>query len=582
MPGIHEISLSFSLWVIPYGAMVLITLVIARVAWTRRDEQVAIGLFFDQIGLMLAALVMVLVVSVNEPELKALLWKVLFVPLFVAALAWTHMALSYADSKHLINRVTVSVAVGLGVVIVVLMFAPVTAQYFLADWTLESGTFRIEVGLLFWGMIFLWVAPQFATGAVELGRLFYKQSGFGPQLGLLISGIAIVFGAHLLFPLQLVPVEIGPLGSLVKTLFFLTAILRFGMLDVAPVAREKLVENMNDPVLVINENDRIADLNPAAKQLVGAEPDERIEGSTLSRVLADEEHVLLDYVQSAESTLEKKTSGEGQLVQENITLPVRGENRHFDLVISPLVSRGGEVRGKLIVLRDITELKHRERELQEEQERSQELLLNILPAKVVEQLNESNEYVADTFEEATVLFADIVNFTSYAHDRSAGEVVRILNDIFTQFDRIVNERGLEKIKTVGDEYFVASGVPDSRADHAAAVAELALALQEKVAEFRWDDGAPFQLRIGINSGPLVGGIIGEEKFVYDVWGDTVNLGSRMESQGLPGKIQLTPAAKKAIEEQAEGRFTFERRGIIRVKGKGELTTFFLSRSGEGG
>jgi PAS domain S-box-containing protein len=571
----NPIPLEFSVWVIPYGAMALITSGIAFVAWSRREQQGAIGLFFDQVGLMLAALVLVLLVSATDPALKAFLWKAMFVPLYLAALAWTHMALSYADSKHLINRYTAWGAVVSGVALAIGMFAPVTGQYFLADWTMEGGVFRIEPGGLFWVMIFGWVAPQFGTGAVALGRLFYKQSGFGPQLALLITGITIVFASHLLFPLQRVPVEVGPLGSLVKTLLFLTAILRYGMLDVAPVAREKLVENMNDPVLVINENDRIADLNPAAKQLVGVEPEQRVEGGTLSQVLADEDDVLLGYVQAAEGIMAEGAGDDAQLVQENVALPVKGEGRHFDLVISPLVSRGGEVRGKLIVLRDISELKRRERELREEQERSQALLLNILPARVVEQLNETEEYVADSFEEATVLFADIVNFTSYAQNRPAREVVRILNDIFTRFDRIVNQKGLEKIKTVGDEYFVASGVPEFRSDHASAVAELAWELQEEVAHFQGSNGAPFQLRIGINSGPLVGGIIGEEKFIYDVWGHTVNLGSRMESQGVPGEIQVTPAAKKAIEEQSDGRFAFERRGPIHVKGTGEITTFFL-------
>lgn len=186
-------------------------------------------------------------------------------------------------------------------------------------------------------------------------------------------------------------------------------------------------------------------------------------------------------------------------------------------MIQPLVSRGGEVRGKLIVLRGITELKSRERELKNEQERSQELLLNSLPAKIVDQLNRKERYVADTFDKATVLFADIVDFTSHTHNRLAGEVVRILNDIVTRFYRIVNERGLEKIKTVGNEYFVVVGVPEPREDYAAAIADLVLDLQEEMSNFQWDNNVPFQLCIGINSGPLVGGIISEEKFMYDVW-----------------------------------------------------------------
>lgn len=570
-----ELSFSGSVWAVPYLIMTLMTAGIAVVAWSYRGRQGAIGLFYDQIGLTVTAVVLMLMLTVTDPAAKAFFWKLMFVPLFLASVAWTHMALDYSDSKYLINRYTTSLSIGTGFVFLGIIFTPETSQYFLADWKMVAGTLQIEVGLLCWVFIFSWVAPHFAIGAVQLGRLFYKGSGFGPQLILLIGGISIVFGAHLLYPLQLVPIEIGPLGSLVKTIFFLAAIFWFGMFDVAPVAREKLVENMDDPVLVINENDRIADINPAAKQLIGANRNAQLTGEEITNIVGDQGDVLLDYLQSADQNLDGNRNDDGVLVQDEVAVPVDGETQYYDLVISSLLSRSGEARGRLVVLRDISELQRRERELREAQQRAEELLLNILPEEIVSELDETGDYVADTFQEATVLFADIVNFTSYAHGQPAKDIVKVLDGMFSRFDRIVNEMGLEKIKTIGDEYFVASGVPESREDHASAAAELALRLREEVEHFNRDSGESFQLRIGINSGPMVGGIIGEDKFVYDVWGHTVNMGSRMESYGKPGKIHVTLATKKAIEKHAPGRFSFEERSPINVKGKGELTTYFL-------
>ncbi|MFB6346579.1 MAG: adenylate/guanylate cyclase domain-containing protein [bacterium] len=217
-------------------------------------------------------------------------------------------------------------------------------------------------------------------------------------------------------------------------------------------------------------------------------------------------------------------------------------------------------------------------DLEEEKERSENLLVNILPEKVSQQLKQ-NQDVSEEFENVTVLFADIVEFTTLAQSLPAQDVVAILDDIFSGFDKLVNEYGLEKIKTIGDEYFVAAGVPDPMDNHAIQTAHLAFDLIEAAQSHQRADGKPFRLRLGMNTGPLVAGIIGKEKFAYDVWGDTVNVGSRMESQGQPGRIQVTPATKQAIQEQdPDGTFGFEERRIVEVKGKGKITTYFLNRS----
>lgn len=212
------------------------------------------------------------------------------------------------------------------------------------------------------------------------------------------------------------------------------------------------------------------------------------------------------------------------------------------------------------------------------QKQSDNLLHNILPDEIAARLKANTSLIADSFESASVLFADVVDFTPMSAGMSPADLVTLLNRIFTTFDAFVDELGLEKIKTVGDEYMVASGVPVPRRDHAEAVADLALRLRDHVASKEFE-GRRIRLRIGINSGPVVAGIIGTHKFAYDLWGDVVNTASRMESEGLPGSIQISGSTFSLIED----RFVCERRGLISVKGKGEMDTYILvSRRSEDG
>ncbi|NJL70050.1 MAG: response regulator, partial [Microcoleus sp. SM1_3_4] len=205
------------------------------------------------------------------------------------------------------------------------------------------------------------------------------------------------------------------------------------------------------------------------------------------------------------------------------------------------------------------------------QEKSDRLLLNILPAAIVENLKKGEKTAAERFESATVLFADIVGFTSIAARMSPQELVSLLNQIFSKFDELTEKNGLEKIKTSGDAYMVAGGLPVPKADRAEAIANMALDMQAAIADFKTDTGEQFQIRIGIHMGPVVAGVIGTKKFIYDLWGDTVNVASRMESQGLPGYIQVTAA----IYEELKDRYVFEERGAIEIKGKGEEIVYLL-------
>jgi len=206
-----------------------------------------------------------------------------------------------------------------------------------------------------------------------------------------------------------------------------------------------------------------------------------------------------------------------------------------------------------------------------ERQRSERLLLNVLPASIAARLKQSQGVIADGFPDVTVLFADIVNFTPLSEGITPEGVVQLLDELFSGFDQLAQRHGLEKIKTIGDAYMVVGGLPDSRPDHAEAVAEMALAMREEVARRVGPTGRPLQVRIGIDTGPVVAGVIGRSKFSYDLWGDTVNTASRMESQGLPGCIQVT----ERTYQRLRNRYRFQQRGPIQVRGKTTMVTYLL-------
>ncbi len=211
------------------------------------------------------------------------------------------------------------------------------------------------------------------------------------------------------------------------------------------------------------------------------------------------------------------------------------------------------------------------REREKAKARSEELLLNVLPAVIADRLKARPDTIADAFSEVSVLFADIVDFTRLSSNSSPHELVQLLNAVFTSFDHLAERHGLEKIKTIGDAYMVVGGLPTLRAGHLEAVAEMALDMLKSLKHHRRPDGKPLELRIGIHVGPAVAGVIGKNKFIYDLWGDTVNTASRMESHGGSGVIQVTEEVYRLLKD----KYVFEKRGTIQVKGKGELTTYFL-------
>jgi guanylate cyclase len=208
-------------------------------------------------------------------------------------------------------------------------------------------------------------------------------------------------------------------------------------------------------------------------------------------------------------------------------------------------------------------------ELRVEQDKAETLLLNILPRSIAEKLKSDTTTIADQFSAASILFADVVDFTALSERLPPAEVVGILDHLFTHFDVLADRHGLEKIKTIGDCYMVAAGVPTPRPDHARALALMALDMRAAMTS---EDGVGhlgLELRIGINSGPVVAGVIGRKRFLYDLWGDAVNTASRMESHGTPGQIQVTHGTHELLRDE----FDFESRGTIHVKGKGEVETW---------
>jgi PAS domain S-box-containing protein len=220
---------------------------------------------------------------------------------------------------------------------------------------------------------------------------------------------------------------------------------------------------------------------------------------------------------------------------------------------------------------DITERKQSEDALRKARKRAELLLLNILPQPIAERLKRGQRTIAENFEDVTVMFADLVDFTKFSAHTSATELVELLNVIFSKFDRLAEQHRIEKIKTIGDAYMVVAGLPTPRPDNAGAIAEMALDMQTAIVELNAELGKSFRLRIGIHSGPVVAGVIGIRKFSYDLWGDTVNTASRMESQGLPGAIQVSATTYERLRD----RYLFEERNPIQVKGKGEMVTYLL-------
>ena len=265
--------------------------------------------------------------------------------------------------------------------------------------------------------------------------------------------------------------------------------------------------------------------------------------------------------------------GEGVHVDDEVMWRSDGTSFPTEYWSYPM-ERDGHLVGSVLTFVDITERKQLEVKLRVEHDRAERLLLNVLPEEIARQLKERpGRTISEQFESVSVLFVDLVGFTPLAARLGPEHAVELLNEIFTAFDRLADRHHVEKIKTLGDGYMAVAGapspVPDE--DHSVAIAEVALDMRQWIAEHGIREGWNLQLRIGINRGPAYGAIIGTNKFMYDMLGDTVNVAARMESSGEPGRIQVT----KAVFEQLKDGYALEPRGLTDVKGKGQLETWFM-------
>lgn len=335
------------------------------------------------------------------------------------------------------------------------------------------------------------------------------------------------------------------------------------------IAQEKyhsIVENAIAGIFQSTPSGGYISANPALAKLYGYDsPEELMSDITnISQQLYVDQERRLEFVAAMEA--DNAVSGFESMV-------CRKDGRR--IWVSENVRAVRDAKGELLyyegTVSDITERKLAQEALKVQQEQSEKLLLNILPKPIAERLKAEQSTIADSFAEVSVLFADIVGFTELSARMSPTELVKRLNVIFSHFDQLAEKYGVEKIKTIGDAYMVVGGLPMPRDDHAEAIAQMALGMQAKIAKLSADTGEKLAIRVGINSGPVVAGVIGVSKFTYDLWGDTVNVAARMEATGFAGRIQVTDVTYELLKD----KYLLEKRGVIQVKGKGNMMTYWL-------
>ena len=335
------------------------------------------------------------------------------------------------------------------------------------------------------------------------------------------------------------------------------------------IAQEKyhsIVENAMEGIFQSTPSAGYISANPALAKLYGYDSPEELMSDikNISQQLYVDAERRLEFVAAMEA--DNAVSGFESMV-------CRKDGRR--IWVSENVRAVRDSKGELLyyegTVSDITERKLAQEALKVQQEQSEKLLLNILPKPIAERLKAQQSTIADSFADVSVLFADIVGFTELSARMSPTELVKRLNVIFSHFDQLAENYGVEKIKTIGDAYMVVGGLPMPRDDHAEAIAQMALGMQAKIAKLSADTGEKLAIRVGINSGPVVAGVIGVSKFTYDLWGDTVNVAARMEATGNAGRIQVTDVTYELLKD----KYLFERRGVIPVKGKGNMMTYWL-------
>jgi PAS domain S-box-containing protein len=330
-----------------------------------------------------------------------------------------------------------------------------------------------------------------------------------------------------------------------------------------------VVHNVSSAIVQWDKSGRILFINEYGLNFFGYQEAEILGQPLMGKLLPEVETSGRDLRNLIENICENP---EQYMIHENENICRNGERVWLTWINQPIFDENGNLIEILSVATDTTERRLAEETLRLEREKSERLLLNIFPKKIVERLKEEKQgLIAEKYDEVSILFADLVNFTALSERLTPIQLVKLLNEIFSTFDQLAEGLDLEKIKTIGDAYMMAAGLPLPREDHAEAIADMALSMQLVIDHFPFAYGEALQIRIGIHLGSVVAGVIGTHKFIYDLWGDTVNMAYRMESSGEPGKIQVT----EAFYEQLKDEYIFEKRGLIPIKGKGKMMTYWL-------
>ncbi|MEG5063482.1 adenylate/guanylate cyclase domain-containing protein [Microcoleus sp. B3-A4] len=437
----------------------------------------------------------------------------------------------------------------------------------------EQLTFAMNIGLP--GRVWASKQPEWVED-ISRGYPHFFRSQIALELGFKAGfGVPILVGDEVLAVLVFFKISSGgkdarfidvfnavgtQLGSLIQ---------RKQAEELLRIAQEKyhsIVENAMEGIFQSTPSGGYLSANPALAKLYGYDSPEELmsEIKNIAQQLYVDPERRLEFVAAMDA--ENAVSGFESMV-------CRKDGRR--IWVSENVRAVRDSKGELLyyegTVSDITERKLAQEALKVQQEQSEKLLLNILPKPIAERLKAEQSTIADSFAQVSVLFADIVGFTELSARMSPTELVKRLNVIFSHFDQLAEKYGVEKIKTIGDAYMVVGGLPTPRQDHAEAIAQMALGMQAKIAKLCAETGEKLAIRVGINSGPVVAGVIGVSKFTYDLWGDTVNVAARMEATGFAGRIQVTDVTYELLKD----KYLFERRGVIPVKGKGNMMTYWL-------
>ncbi|MEG3869100.1 adenylate/guanylate cyclase domain-containing protein [Microcoleus sp. AT8-B1] len=437
----------------------------------------------------------------------------------------------------------------------------------------EQLTFAMNIGLP--GRVWASKQPEWVED-ISRGYPHFFQSQIALELGFKAGfGVPILVGDEVLA--VLVFFKISSDGKDAQFIDVFNAVgTQLGSLiqrkqaeELLRIAQEKyhsIVENAIEGIFQSTPSGGYISANPALAKLYGYDSPEELmsEINNIAQQLYVDPERRLEFVAAMDA--ENAVSGFESMV-------CRKDGRR--IWVSENVRAVRDSKGNLIyyegTVSDITERKLAQEALKVQQEQSEKLLLNILPKPIAERLKAEQSTIADSFAQVSVLFADIVGFTELSARMSPTELVKRLNVIFSHFDQLAEKYGVEKIKTIGDAYMVVGGLPTPTQDHAEAIAQMALGMQEKIAKLCAETGEKLAIRVGINSGPVVAGVIGVSKFTYDLWGDTVNVAARMEATGFSGSIQVTDVTYELLKD----KYMFERRGVIPVKGKGDMMTYWL-------